>query len=278
MLTHLWCSSLIANELVLDLWAEGLNRDLVTEDGVVQSRISGLEDGGVAYIDDRRLTSLVVERTSETEWKVNTVIDNEETVGLSLFGKVSSSDWLTIRFSDFKSNPPGLPNVSGFDPYNIPFDMPYLFTKNHLHVLQPGRSYPFEMYFGSGSATAEFLITAEAIPKPIPGDANLDGEVAFDDFLALAQNYRGGVDFTQQARGWTTGDFDQDGYAAFRDFLILAENFGKTKELTAAAVPEPTGVGSLLVGCLLCLRAFRTDTTADTTGTTGTPKFCIHPR
>lgn len=52
------------------------------------------------------------------------------------------------------------------------------------------------------------------------GDANLDGEVNFADFLSLATN------FTSVDAGWEHGDFDGDGLVLFSDFLVLANNFG----------------------------------------------------
>jgi hypothetical protein len=56
----------------------------------------------------------------------------------------------------------------------------------------------------------------------IPGDANEDVKVAFDDFLILAQN------FTNTDATWAEGDFNYSGSVDFTDFLILAENFGST--------------------------------------------------
>lgn len=65
------------------------------------------------------------------------------------------------------------------------------------------------------------------------GDANLDGGVAFDDFLSLSSNFGG-------AGGWGEGDFDASGKIDFADFLILSTNFEGSTE--ASAVPEPNGL------------------------------------
>ena len=62
------------------------------------------------------------------------------------------------------------------------------------------------------------------------GDANLDHEVGFADFLLLSNGFG-------TAAGWGHGDFDGDGETAFPDFLLLAEHFGATQ---ASAVPEPS--------------------------------------
>ena len=79
------------------------------------------------------------------------------------------------------------------------------------------------------------------------GDANLDGEVAFDDFLILGENYGGAGNFS-------SGDFDFDGFVSFVDFLILADNFDDSTP--AESVPEPSGMLSLAL-LLLVLRLRR---------------------
>lgn len=53
------------------------------------------------------------------------------------------------------------------------------------------------------------------------GDADDDGEVSFDDFLALSANFGQTVDAV-----WEDGDFDGDGAVGFADFLLLSDNFG----------------------------------------------------
>ena len=83
---------------------------------------------------------------------------------------------------------------------------------------------------------------ADLMAARIPGDADGDGQVAFLDFLALAENF--GTD-----GGYEGGDFDCDGEVTFLDFLTLAENFGSTAD--AAAVPEPSGFALLGIGSLL---------------------------
>ncbi|MDB5324611.1 MAG: sorting protein, partial [Phycisphaerales bacterium] len=80
------------------------------------------------------------------------------------------------------------------------------------------------------------------------GDANLDGGVDFNDFLAL-QNA-----FGLTTGGWMGGDFNYDGVTDFNDFLALQNNFGQSStgaaapvtaaqvsamQAFAAAVPEP---------------------------------------
>ncbi len=52
------------------------------------------------------------------------------------------------------------------------------------------------------------------------GDANLDGNVDFQDFLIMSSR------FGQDDQGWADGDFNGDGSVSFEDFLFLSANFG----------------------------------------------------
>jgi len=78
------------------------------------------------------------------------------------------------------------------------------------------------------------------------GDANLDGNVNFADFVALADHFGG-------PGGWGQGDFNADGTVQFPDFAILASNYGMTSTAVAAAVPEPCSAVLLMIGVLLPL-------------------------
>ena len=64
------------------------------------------------------------------------------------------------------------------------------------------------------------------------GDADLDGSVAFADFLSLSGHFGG-------AGGWNEGDMNCDRQVNFADFLLLSQNF--TNPTAAASVPEPRG-------------------------------------
>jgi hypothetical protein len=70
------------------------------------------------------------------------------------------------------------------------------------------------------------------------GDTNLDGSVAFGDFLAVSAAFG-------QAGTWENGDFDCSGQIAFPDFLVLSANFGKSAA-AEASVPEPSALTLLL--------------------------------
>jgi len=88
----------------------------------------------------------------------------------------------------------------------------------------------------------------------IPGDANVDGEVGFPDFLLLARS------FGEENTGWGRGDFDGDGSTNFGDFTALSSAFGDSfgdSELTeTASVPEPDGLrlGLLAAFFVLAIR------------------------
>lgn len=66
----------------------------------------------------------------------------------------------------------------------------------------------------------------------LPGDANLDRNVDFADFLVVADAFG-------ENGGWGRGDFNGDGLVQFADFLLLAQHFGQTTG-DVRAVPEPT--------------------------------------
>ncbi len=87
------------------------------------------------------------------------------------------------------------------------------------------------------------------LKSTLVGDTNLDGEVQFDDFLALSANFG-------QAGGWAEGDFDADERVDFSDFLALSANFGGAAPAAVSSVPEPTAASIALFG-LLGLVGFR---------------------
>ena len=62
----------------------------------------------------------------------------------------------------------------------------------------------------------------EGEPTELSADINLDGRVAFDDFLILAEN------FAKQNATRDEGDLNGDQTVDFLDFLVLANDFGNT--------------------------------------------------
>jgi|GEM_PF-6582012 len=74
--------------------------------------------------------------------------------------------------------------------------------------------------------------TALSVQSILVGDADMDGQVGFTDFLILSAGYG------QSDQSFTGGDFDCDGNVGFTDFLALSANFGESTQATAP-VPEP---------------------------------------
>lgn len=64
--------------------------------------------------------------------------------------------------------------------------------------------------------------TSVLIRYTILGDATLDGAVAFNDLVALAQNY------STNAAAWGRGDFNYDGTVNFDDLVLLAQNYNSS--------------------------------------------------
>ncbi|MFW6154638.1 MAG: PEP-CTERM sorting domain-containing protein [Planctomycetota bacterium] len=72
-------------------------------------------------------------------------------------------------------------------------------------------------------------------------DADMDGDVDLDDFIALKHAF--GSD-----GGWQDGDFDGDGRVTLGDFVLLKQNYGTTP------VPEPATLMLLALGAGTVLR------------------------
>lgn len=83
------------------------------------------------------------------------------------------------------------------------------------------------------------------------GDTNLDGKVAFDDFLTLSGKFG-------HAGTWSDGNFDCNDVVGFSDFLALSRNFGtlssRTITIPEAVVPGYLRLLILIVGIQLSRR------------------------
>ena len=106
------------------------------------------------------------------------------------------------------------------------------------------------------------------------GDLDLDGEVSFQDFLAMASSFG-------QEGGWASGDMDGNGVVGFADFLELANNFGQrsTREVTLTLVDaghggvDVLGESSLLIRDLIFTEV--SSGTVTLSETSGSPNFTV---
>lgn len=67
------------------------------------------------------------------------------------------------------------------------------------------------------------------------GDADLNGQIDFGDFLAVSRGFGGPA-------GWSTGDWTGDGWARFDDFLLLSRNFGWQRTPRFQTAEQPSGI------------------------------------
>jgi len=79
----------------------------------------------------------------------------------------------------------------------------------------------------------------------VAGDADLDQDVDFADFVLLSNNFASGHE-------WSTGDFDGNGRTEFSDFLLLSSNFGTVRR--ASTVPEPSSAAlAMFIGIVFII-------------------------
>lgn len=101
------------------------------------------------------------------------------------------------------------------------------------------------------------------VPHRVPGDANFDGTVGFDDLEIVARNYgKSNPEF-----GWVDGDFLDEGRVGFDDLLMVARNYGAGTPTTSqlaqldpafradvarafAEVPEPSSSALILASVI----------------------------
>ena len=74
-------------------------------------------------------------------------------------------------------------------------------------------------FLSATDATNGVSTTDPLVVSPLPGDANRDGSVNFQDLLIVAQH------FGQTNAVWAIGDFDGDRKVAFADLLLLAQHY-----------------------------------------------------
>ena len=114
---------------------------------------------------------------------------------------------------------------------------------NLLYDLMNGIVFYFGRRYDLSALDLAIATDAFAPTNFIPGDANADGNVGFDDLVALAQHYGVSSDATL-----SMGDFNSDGKVDFKDLVMLAQYYGQSfpgafgpprLPGTATAIPEP---------------------------------------
>jgi hypothetical protein len=75
-------------------------------------------------------------------------------------------------------------------------------------------------FLSASDASAGVSTIAPMVVSPVPGDANRDGFVNFQDLLIVAQN------FGKTNAQWAIGDFNSDLKVDFADLLLLAQHYG----------------------------------------------------
>jgi hypothetical protein len=74
------------------------------------------------------------------------------------------------------------------------------------------------------------------------GDADLNGTIERDDFLALKAN------FGSTTATWQDGDFNYDGQVDFLDYISIKKHFGDTFSGEGMEIPEPATIALLAFG------------------------------
>ena len=98
-------------------------------------------------------------------------------------------------------------------------------------------------YWSSSTDRDVFVLT----PAWLPGDADYNGQINFDDYVRLDNGFNNGL------TGWSNGDFNSDGEVNFDDYVLIDQSYNQqgSGRGPGSSVPEPTGAAT--VGALLTL-------------------------
>ena len=154
------------------------------------------KEDGTGYLTPEKKSFAKATQDGE-EFNLEFFMHAEDFAAPTLRGRVNAEDsWVILGFELLDQS--GSASIKRtFDPYISSLERDhYMFGE---HVLRPD-DYAFWIEMSDAScdannqncsneASLKYQITVRAIEPPIPGDANLDGKVAFDDFLILSANY-----------------------------------------------------------------------------------------
>ena len=107
---------------------------------------------------------------------------------------------------------------------------------------------PDSKYDETLSRAAARFLSQFATSALIPGDADRDGAVEFEDAWTLLEHYKSGED----QLAWTDGDFNLDGVVDELDYDLLLANWNLPSD--PPAVPEPISMLTVLAGAGVLLR------------------------
>ena len=103
-----------------------------------------------------------------------------------------------------------------------------------------------------GNFLRDMKAIIEAPLVPIPGDADIDGDVDDDDLSLVPANWTGPFGI---GKAWWQGDFEGDGDVADDDLSMLLANW--TGSPDSIGIPEPATVSRLAVGVAVLARRQR---------------------
>jgi hypothetical protein len=113
----------------------------------------------------------------------------------------------------------------------------------------------FELEPGSRidlSDAALYYLNGGPPKKLFYGDASLDGDVDYLDYVTMKRNTP-----TATGAAWADGDHDGDGDVDHRDFVALRDNFGSATITASQPVPEPATVFILALAAAATIRRRR---------------------
>jgi hypothetical protein len=118
-----------------------------------------------------------------------------------------------------------------------------------IEVLQGTHSSRFDLNGDRMVDRADRTVWVETIRNTYFGDANLDGQFNSGDLVHVFQagKYE---DATEDNASWSEGDWDGDRDFTSSDFVVAFQGAGYEQGPRPMAVPEPTGVTTLLISVL----------------------------
>lgn len=128
---------------------------------------------------------------------------------------------------------------------DLPADLPGIFGMNLINSSFTQTDELGNPYLPSTSVFSDWYVVPPAML--LPGDANGDGSVNGTDLNVVLSNYN------QTGADWIQGDFNRDGSVNGTDLNTLLSHYNQTLGASTAAVPEPSGIVLMLVGCAMCL-------------------------